>query len=229
MIDFKGKTLLVLAPHPDDETIGCSGLISKFKKEGGKVYVIIFTVGDLKQYGSHSEENSRLDELEKVMSFLEVDGFDVPLKGDDYHLKMDVLPLKDVVDIIETKSSCAISKIKPDVVAMPAINYNQDHKKVNEAGICACRVRPGKNSPSMVIFYEQISNHFMPEGFNPNLFVDITDLIEKKVEAIKIYKSQLHEYPYERSFESIKDSARVNGAICGVEFAEAYKILNLKI
>ena len=76
MIDFGKTRLLILSPHPDDETLGCGGLIRRIKKAGGEVYVMIFTYGDEAQYGGFSEKNTRLTELENVMSFFEVDDFE---------------------------------------------------------------------------------------------------------------------------------------------------------
>ena len=49
-INYKNKKLLVIAPHPDDEVLGCGGLISKVKAGGGNVHVLCFTVGNIKQY-----------------------------------------------------------------------------------------------------------------------------------------------------------------------------------
>ena len=50
MFDFKGQKLLVIAPHPDDEVIGCAGLIQKIKNGGGKVFVLFLTVGDTNDF-----------------------------------------------------------------------------------------------------------------------------------------------------------------------------------
>ena len=66
-INYKNKKLLVIAPHPDDEVLGCGGLISKVKSGGGKVHVLCFTVGNIKQYGGTSNSKKRILELKKVM------------------------------------------------------------------------------------------------------------------------------------------------------------------
>jgi N-acetylglucosamine malate deacetylase 1 len=73
-MDFSKQKLLVIAPHPDDEVLGCAGLIHRVKSSGGKVYVLIMTVGDEKQYGGESNADMRVKEVASVMKFLQADG-----------------------------------------------------------------------------------------------------------------------------------------------------------
>ena len=47
VFSFKDHRLLVIAPHADDEVLGCGGLISRVKQDGGKVFVLIFNVGSI--------------------------------------------------------------------------------------------------------------------------------------------------------------------------------------
>src|SRR3989338_3161172 len=98
---LKDQRLLVIAPHPDDEVLGCAGLIAQVKKNNGRVFVLIVTVGDIKQYGGESKANARLEEVKQVMDFLKVDGYEVALIGEKYHLKLDTLPQKQLIDLIE--------------------------------------------------------------------------------------------------------------------------------
>ena len=80
-ISFRNRVILIIAPHPDDEVLGCGGLISRVKVEGGKVHVLCFTVGDIKQYGGHSHTEKRIKEMNKVMKYLKVDSFNLALVG----------------------------------------------------------------------------------------------------------------------------------------------------
>ena len=100
---LKDKTLLVLAPHPDDEILGCGGLMAKVKALGGKVYVIMFAVGNVKQIGGESNTDKRTKEVEKVMAHMNVDGYEIVYMDDDIHLKLDMLPRKDLIDVIESR------------------------------------------------------------------------------------------------------------------------------
>ncbi|MDP2692851.1 MAG: PIG-L family deacetylase, partial [bacterium] len=121
MLKFGPQRLLVIAPHPDDEVIGCGGLIKKIKDENGKVYVLYMTVGDTKDFSKKgfSSLNERLKEIDAVAKYLKVDGWDIALPGDDYHLKLDTLGQKALMDIIERESKVSIEKIKPTIVVFP--------------------------------------------------------------------------------------------------------------
>ena len=59
MNDFSNEKLLVIAPHSDDEILGCGGLISKVKKGGGKVYVLIFNLGFERDDTKESQEKKK--------------------------------------------------------------------------------------------------------------------------------------------------------------------------
>ena len=118
-ISFRNRVILIIAPHPDDEVLGCGGLISRVKVEGGKVHVLCFTVGNTKQYGGYSHSKKRIEEMNKVMKYLKVDSFNLALVGNKYHLKLDKVPQKDLIDIIE-KGEVSISTIKPTPINLPS-------------------------------------------------------------------------------------------------------------
>ena len=73
--------MLVVAPHPDDEVLGCGGLMSRIRENGGEVHVLVMTVGDTRQYGGTSVATVRLRELKEAMKYLRIDDFNVALKG----------------------------------------------------------------------------------------------------------------------------------------------------
>tara|TARA_Y100000589_G_scaffold8203_1_gene6977 strand:+ start:484 stop:1179 length:696 start_codon:yes stop_codon:yes gene_type:complete len=229
MIDFSNMRLLILSPHPDDETLGCGGLISKIKKAGGEVYVMIITYGDEAQYGGFSEKNTRLMELENVMGFLKVDDFEVLLAGEEYHLMLDQIPEKVLLDKIEKDARLNLNKLKPNVVALPASgSYNVDHIATYQAGFTALRPRPHnlKSFCPLVITYDDLC-FWSHQKLIGNLFVDIGEEIEDKLHALSIYKSQMREDPHERSFENIRNYHSVLGRSQGVKYAEQFYINRL--
>lgn len=82
--------------------------------------------------------------------------------------------------------------------------------------------------------YETLSEtEFAPAlscaSFTPNVYVDITDYLDKKIEIMKLFYTELMEEPYPRSLSSIEALARVRGSRCGVKYAEAFMLLYEKI
>lgn len=63
------------------------------------------------------------------------------------------------------------------------------------------------------------------EAFSPNLYIDVSEYIEKKIEIMKVYKSEIGVPPFPRSEENIKSLARYRGSSCGTYYAEAFKLL----
>lgn len=234
MFRLAQQKLLVIAPHPDDEVIGCGGLIKKIKDENGKVYVLYMTVGDTKDFSKKgfSSSNERLKEINAVAKYLEVDGWDIAFSGNDYHLKLDTLGQKELMDKIERESKVSIEKIKPTIVAFPSpISYNQDHRIVAEAVHASLRPAPQSNRhilETVLIYEEPADSWTLKSGFEPNLFVSLTnDQLNAKITALKLYKSQLRSAPNLRSPEILKVMAEARGALCGYQLAEGYR--NIRI
>ena len=229
MINFSETRLLILSPHPDDETIGCAGLIRRIKKAGGEVYVMIVTYGDEAQYGGFSEKNTRLTELENVMNFLEVDDFEVLMAGEKYHLMLDQVPEKILLDKIEKEARLNLNELKPNMVALPAGgSYNVDHAATYKAGFTALRPRPHtlKAFCPMVITYDDLC-FWSHEKFSGNLFKNIENEIQDKLHALSLYKSQMREDPHERSIDNIRNYHSVLGRSQGIKYAEQYLINRL--
>lgn len=225
-MNLSKKTLLVLAPHPDDEVLGCGGLIAKIKNLGGKVFVIMFAVGNVKQIGGESRTDTRIKEVEKVMEYMKVDGYEIMIMDDDIHLKLDVMPRKDLIDIIESKSKYSLNKINPDIIAVPSLAcQNQDHEAVFNAAFTACRprVKEGLNSAPAVLIYEQVDNLWTSRSFKPNFYVDISKYLDAKIHALSLYKSQMREEPNLRSMENVKRLAQLRGSEICVKAAEAFE------
>ena len=109
MNDFSNEKLLVIAPHSDDEILGCGGLISKVKKGGGKVYVLIFNLGFEKDDTKESQEK-RKNEVMNAMSTLNVDGYHVVHDKPDNNRDLDAKPLHSLIEIIETTSNVSLEK-----------------------------------------------------------------------------------------------------------------------
>lgn len=229
-MDLNNKTLLVLAPHPDDEVLGCGGLISKVKALGGTVYVIMFALGNVQQVGGTSSTDTRTAEAQKTMEYMRVDGYEIMYKDDNIHLKLDLVPRKDLIDIVESASRYSLARTDPDLIAIPSLAcQNQDHEAVYHAAVTACRPRVRENirNAPAVLVYEQVDNLWSSRVFKPNVYVDISDHLDTKVQALSMYASQMRDEPNLRSIENIIRLARVRGSEICVRAAEAFECYRL--
>ncbi len=223
------QRLLVISPHADDESFGCAGTMAKIKKLGGEVYVLVMSVGDLKHYDGGSDIVSgctRSEEFAKVAEFLGIDGYDIAFKDSKTHLRLDSIPQRDLISVIERDSTVALDRIKPTIVALPAISYNQDHVATFTAGFTACRPHDPKvkSFPKIVLSYDNQTLFWNVDydKFHPSLYVDISDFLDTKLKALSLHKSQLRHSPHHCSIENMEYLARVRGHEISVQAAEAY-------
>lgn len=219
MINVTDETnLLIFSPHPDDEILGCGGLMEKVKHHHGKINVSLFTFGDFDR-----QFKTRKHEFEKVMEFMSVDWFNC-LFPDEFHLKLDTISLFDIIQIIED----TIKQINPTICAIPFPSFNQDHRRVYEAAIAALRMPafPKKSGGIQVIIYEypQVSWNPYNYHFTPNLYIDITTEINKKIAAFEEYISQNKSDDYAISNAGILSLAAFRGKEISTKFAEAYML-----
>lgn len=221
----------MIAPHPDDEVLGCGGLIQQVKRQRGKVYVLFLTIGNTKDF-SHKGSSSiseREKEIKRVASFLQFDDYDVGFTDDKYHLQLDAYGQKQVINLIERTSSVAIEKIRPTIVAFPSeYSYNQDHQIAARATISALRPaeRTTKHFVPYVLGYEMAADAWSTTNERmPNFFLPLDKtMLALKLKAMNLYASQVRPSPNMRSIKTIESLARLRGALCASDFAEAFML-----
>ncbi len=232
MLNLKKQKLLVIAPHPDDEVLGCSGLIQKVKAGNGSVFVLFMTVGDTKDFSRQGQSTGaqRMEEIRNVSKFLGLDAYDIALPGNDYHLKLDRVPQLELISLVEK----FIQKVKPTIVAMPQTHdYNQDHVACARATLAATRPAPlaDKHSPQAILGYRSVltAGWAEPTIPNHNLYIELSKQdLTVKAKALSLYTSQVRENGHQRTPEAIEKIARTLGIYAGTEYAEsfyAYKLL----
>jgi len=211
--------VLIIAPHPDDEVLGCGGTIAKHVKNGESVFLCIVTKAYLPDWSGEFIKN-RPKEIEKAKKILGI--------KKTYYLnlptaKIDTIPQKDLNEMI----SKVVDEVKPDIIYVPHKgDLNKDHRLIFEASLVAAR--PIKHKIKKILSYEVLSETEwgqIIENFNPNVYVNISSTFNKKIKAIKAYKSELKKSPHPRSIEIIESLAKKRGSEAGVKFAEAFILI----
>lgn len=222
VFSFKNHRLLVIAPHADDEVLGCGGLISRVKKDGGKVFVLIFNVGSVASENVKKLTQTKKKETAAAMKFLKVDNYDIIYDTPEDNRYLDAKPLHKLIEKIELNSKVSLMKTKPTIVAIPTLySHHQDHVSVHNA--CVAALRPlSKPNANMVISYEAPEHsRWSSNGvFEPNFYVDIESFLSKKITAFYKYKSQIRDGGRDKN--TILTQAMYRGKEVGKNFCEGF-------
>lgn len=214
--------ILVIAPHPDDEVLGCGGTIAKHVSGGDEVCLCIIT----KAYPPEWSEDDIKIRREEVLEVSEVLGIKNTYFLDLPTVKLDTIPQKELNEAIAQ----VMSEVRPEVVYIPHRgDVNKDHRLVFDAAIVATRPKTG-STINKVLSYETSSETewaapSVASAFIPQLYVDISDKVEIKLKTLSAYKTELKEYPHPRSLETVSALARMRGSTIGVEAAEAFMVI----
>lgn len=217
--------VLVVAVHPDDETLGCGGTLLKHRAQGDEIYWLVLTGPRKGDHPAFSDEfiakrDTLVDRVAEAYGFNETIKLNLPTQ------KLHSLDLKDII----LKVSDVFKRITPDIVYMMYNNdVHSDHRVAFDAAY-SCTKSFRYPFIKRILMMETLSEtEFAPalaaKTFIPNVYVDITDYIDKKLEIMSMYDTEIMEEPYPRSLSSVKALARVRGSRAGVMFAEAFQLL----
>ena len=214
--------VLVFAPHPDDEIIGAGGTIAKRVADNHEVYVCIVTKGFLPLFTEQEVEICR-EECRKADSLL---GVKDTIFLDFPAVMLETIPRHE----LNGKISDIVQRIKPDEVYLPHRGDMQlDHKMTADAVMVAVRPKY-KHKVKRIYAYETLSETGwdipnVANEFVPNVYEDISNTINKKLEAMSIFQSQLSEFPAARSLDAIEALAKYRGASVNCNAAEAFSLI----
>lgn len=211
--------VLIVAVHPDDETLGCGGTILKHKANRDEVHWLLCT----SLAANHNLYNKREAEIEVVFNSYQFDT--------KHYLRLKTMHIDEYCfnDLI-SKISCVINKIKPNIIYLPfKSDVHSDHRKIFEASY-SCTKSFRYPFIKTVYMMETLSEtEFSPstkeDSFIPNVFVDITNFIEDKIKIMKFFESELSDHPFPRSEKNIRALATYRGATAGCTYAESFMLL----
>lgn len=229
MMDFAGKRILVVAAHPDDEVLGCGGTLVRALRAGARVLILLLGEGPTARNSASSEEGrgqARQDRMALLNRLRTFTGQPVELECALFpDNRFDTVALLDIVQWIESRAF----EFKPDVVFTQHIgDLNVDHVLTQRAVMTVFRPLPALRIPDIYAFEVLSSTEYglsADQAFQPNFYVDISQEVEDKLALLECYDSELRDFPHPRSYEAVRTLARLRGAQCGCEAAEAFMFL----
>jgi len=217
------RSVIVIAPHPDDETLGCGGTLLRHKDEGDKIHWLLVTAISEQLGFSKERIESRTEEINVVSAaygFNSVHCLNLPTT------RLDHLAINEVIEGI----SSVFKKTLPNVVYLPYRgDVHTDHRVVCDAA-AACTKWFRYPQVNRILAYETLSETGFgidPDsgGFQPNVFVNIESHLEMKLRIFEAYEKEGGEFPFPRSEEAIRALAILRGASSGFKAAEAFMLL----
>jgi LmbE family N-acetylglucosaminyl deacetylase len=214
---------LIVAPHPDDEVLGCGGTMARLAALGREVHVAVMTRGTAPRFDEAGVEAVRAEAkaAHAMLGVRETHWRDFPAA------ELDCVPHADLNKAMKD----LVATIAPDTLFLPFVgDIHLDHQLVFASAMVAARPQ-GAVYPARIYAYETLSetNWNAPgvtPAFVPNVFVDISDHIGLKGEAFAhCYRSQVQSFPSERSLEGIEALARYRGATVYRAAAEAFMLM----
>ena len=215
---------LVVAVHPDDETLGCGGTMLKRIAGGTPVSLAIVTAPFAPMWSKEVIER-KAKEVEAVagaygVASLHRLGFP--------STRLDTVPRGEVIAALRD----VVDAVNPDVVYVthPG-DAHAEHGIVFEAVVSVLRAfRMGSSGPRRLVAYETLSSTDagaqLPEKlFTPQVFIDVSPHIDQKVEIMSLYESEAQGDPGPRGPSAIRALARMRGATVGVDYAEAFTLV----
>lgn len=213
--------ILVVSPHPDDETLGAGGTLFEMKNKGNQIYWLNITNVDENSSWDKKFVLKRKKQINDVLNKYQFDGY-----YDLGYLPCSLENINKSVFIADIKK--CFEKVRPTWVILPNPNdAHSDHKVVYEACMSCTKVFRYPYIKKITVMEIVSETEFNKDGesFSPNYYIDITNTIDEKIKTMEIYDTEIAEPPFPRSRENVKALAMIRGAASGVKYAEAFKII----
>jgi len=211
--------ILVAAPHPDDEVLGCGGTIARLASEGHEIHLCIVTAAYEPEWSKHFVA----DRPRQVKASCEVLGIKSHWLLGFPTVKLDTVPQKK----LNAEISKVFQAVKPDIFFIPhGGDCMKDHRLIYEA--CLVAARPHIHRCEQILAYETLSETewgLPSQPFLPNVYYDVTNFTDKKIAAFKVYESEVIAIPHPRNPDTIRALARKRGSEANMFHAEAFMLV----
>ncbi len=225
----RAARVLVVAAHPDDEVLGCAGTIARHVAAGDQVHVLVLGEGVTSRYARRDtkQAEAELDTLRKqiyraaeTLGAASVHPFGLPDN------RFDSVDLLDIVKIVED----VCGNVEPTIVyTHHGGDLNIDHRLTFEAVLTACRPYPGQGVKTLYSFEVPSSTEWRAPtaagAFLPTVYVDISETLSKKLDAMAVYEGEVRDFPHPRPTHALEIIARGNGVEVGLEAAERFCLI----
>ncbi len=222
-VSLMSKIVLVVVAHADDEALGCGGTISRHAKSGDQVHVVFVADGVTSRSNLVDNELERRKQAAnqacKILGIRSTTFLGLPDN------RLDKIPLLEIVQRLER----IIAKLSPELVYTHHYgDLNVDHRQTHHAVMTAARPLPGATIREILSFEVISSTDWSSVGlapFLPNLFVDISEHLDTKMQALKAYNLEMRAPPHSRSLIHVQCLAQHHGLCVGTDAAEAFMVM----
>lgn len=219
-----GQQVLVVAAHPDDETLGCGGTIARLVGDGISVHVLAVTVRAAPMWAGQSIPATRLQEFTGACDALGVTRRAVAWVDHTAALDIAARP-RAVVELIEGHEQVSLQAVRPDALLIPSAGgFHQDHQVVHRAAFAAARVHGGgaKHTPALVLGFRGVEDHWSACAEPWWCHIDTSEHWAAKERALRHYASQLRDDGHPRCVEHIRTVDAAAGGALGWRYAESF-------
>lgn len=214
------RRVTVVSAHPDDETLGCGGALLKHISAGDELSWIIATKGwvPLVNRTFLRRREKEIDLVAAAYAMKRIERLGLPTT------KLDSLPFDRVIRAMRH----ALDRCAPDIVyVVNPDDVHADHRIVFDATWVALKPTGNGHRVGEVLCYETLSStNLAPpkrgRQFAPDTHVDISKFVERKLQILSLYQSEIFSPPHPRSLDGVRSLARYRGAAVAMNYAEAF-------
>jgi LmbE family N-acetylglucosaminyl deacetylase len=210
----QSRGVLAITAHPDDEVLGCGGVLTLHARASDPVTIVIVCEGESLRYGpSGVGQTSHIAKAAAILGVHDVRQLRFPDQS------LETIRLTTLIEPLEK----VIREVRPRVVyCQYGGDVNLDHQVLFKAALVA--TRPTESYIDAVYAFDTASSTewAYPRTFVPDTWVDISSTLKTKLEAMACYESELRDYPHPRSLQSLEHRAKAFGNQVCLDAAEVF-------